>query len=63
MSRFSTHAIQARRERATRNLNQVLSPGETVVIHAGSPIGKPGGLDQTYSFLPHPDYQWLRLGY
>ncbi|MCE9582278.1 MAG: aminopeptidase P family protein, partial [Planctomycetes bacterium] len=31
----------------------------TVLIGAGQPIQKPGGLDQTYPFLPHPQYYWL----
>jgi Xaa-Pro aminopeptidase len=30
-----------------------------VVIAAGVPVPKPGGLDQTYPFLPHPNYYWL----
>jgi Xaa-Pro dipeptidase len=59
MSRFSAQAIETRRRRAAENLSRVLAPGETVVFHSGSPVQKPGGLDQTYSFLPHPDYQWL----
>jgi Xaa-Pro aminopeptidase len=30
-----------------------------ILIASGEPIGKPGGLDQTYPFLPHPNYYWL----
>lgn len=30
-----------------------------MLVYAGAPITKPGGHDQTYSFLPHPDYYWL----
>ncbi len=30
-----------------------------VLIAAGKPIGKPGGLDQTFPYAPHPDYRWL----
>jgi Xaa-Pro aminopeptidase len=33
--------------------------GLLVLIGAGLPIAKPGGLDQTYPFLPHPEYYWL----
>jgi Xaa-Pro aminopeptidase len=29
------------------------------LIGAGRPIPKPGGLDQTYPFRPHPEYYWL----
>ncbi|HEY3393475.1 MAG TPA: aminopeptidase P N-terminal domain-containing protein, partial [Lacipirellulaceae bacterium] len=30
-----------------------------ILIASGEPIAKPGGLDQTYPFLPHPNYYWL----
>lgn len=40
-------------------LADVLSPGDVVLFFAGDPISKPGGLDQTYPFLPHPEYLWL----
>ena len=30
-----------------------------VLIGAGTPIPKPGGADQTYPFLAHPEYYWL----
>ena len=32
---------------------------ELVLIAAGEPIGVPGGADQTYPFLAHPEYLWL----
>lgn len=32
---------------------------EVVVVGAGEPIGKPGGADQTYPFLPHQEYFYL----
>lgn len=32
---------------------------DVALVHAGTPIGKPGGLDQTYPFIPHPQYYWL----
>ena len=30
-----------------------------VLVGCGEPIGKPGGFDQTYAFIPHPVYRWL----
>lgn len=32
---------------------------DVVLIGAGEPIGIPGGADQTYPFLAHPEYLWL----
>ena len=32
---------------------------ELLVVGAGEPIGKPGGADQTYPFLPHQEYFYL----
>lgn len=32
---------------------------EVVLVAAGEPIGKPGGADQTYPFLPHTEYFYL----
>lgn len=32
---------------------------EVVLIGAGSPIGIPGGLDQTFEYRVHPEYRWL----
>jgi len=59
MSRFTSDAILRRRNRATAELNLLLDQHEAVVIFCGEPIQKPGGLDQTYPFLAHPDYYWL----
>lgn len=56
---FSESAIKQRKDRAGKNLNNVLSNGDTVIIMSGQPIQKPGGHDQTYTFLPHPDYFWI----
>jgi Xaa-Pro dipeptidase len=56
---FSALAISERKTRAARCLDQVLGLEDAVLIHAGHPIQKPGGHDQTYGFLPHPDYFWL----
>lgn len=30
-----------------------------VLVGAGEPIPIPGGLDQTFPFVPHPEYYWL----
>ncbi len=56
---FDSKTISERKARAGKALDQVIGNDEVVVVHAGSPIQKPGGHDQTYSFLPHPDYFWL----
>lgn len=32
---------------------------EIVTIDAGVPIGLPGGADQCYPYITHPDYRWL----
>jgi Xaa-Pro dipeptidase len=56
---FSPTAISERKTRAAHSLDQVLGQEDVVLIHAGHPIQKPGGHDQTYGFLPHPDYFWL----
>jgi Xaa-Pro aminopeptidase len=53
---FDTETLHARRERAARSLGDT---GPIVVVGAGEPIGKPGGHDQTYEFIPHPEYMWL----
>lgn len=56
---FSKEDIQARRQRLAARWDALLAPGEAVLVYAGTPIQKPGGLDQTYPFLPHPAYYWL----
>lgn len=56
---FSTNDIQQRRQRLAARWDAQLAPGEAVLVYSGEPIGKPGGLDQTYPFLPHPSYYWL----
>ena len=48
--------IEERRRRVVEAFGNV---DAVVVIASGEPIGKPGGLDQTYPFLPHPNYYWL----
>lgn len=56
---FSQKSIDGRRSRLQIELKSILKSGDAVVVFSGHPIGKPGGLDQTYPFLPHPMYYWL----
>jgi Xaa-Pro dipeptidase len=56
---FTSSTILDRKNRTARALDQIIQNNEVVLVHAGSPIQKPGGHDQTYPFLPHPDYFWL----
>jgi Xaa-Pro dipeptidase len=56
---FDDKTVAARRVRAEQKLNAVLRSGDLVLIFSGEPIQKPGGHDQTYPFLPHPDYFWI----
>jgi len=53
---FDDGAIRARQRRFAEGLG---ADAPIVLVGAGEPIGKPGGLDQTYPFLPHPEYYWL----
>jgi Xaa-Pro aminopeptidase len=48
--------IDERRRRAAEAFGDA---DAVVLIASGEPIGKPGGLDQTYPFLPQPNYYWL----
>ncbi len=56
---FSITAISERKRRSAQALSSVLKDEDTVLVYSGTPIHKPGGFDQTYTFLPHPDYFWL----
>ncbi|HEY1112893.1 MAG TPA: aminopeptidase P N-terminal domain-containing protein [Chitinophagaceae bacterium] len=56
---FTPEDIQARRQRLAARWDSLLAPDEAVVVYSGEPISRPGGLDQTYTFLPHPAYYWL----
>lgn len=58
-SLFHASVILNRKRNVSEELNRVLRSDEVLLVHAGTPITKPGGLDQTYDFLPHPDYFWL----
>ncbi len=56
---FTQSNIENRRQRVAKKWNEILKDDEAVLIYSGSPIQKPGGLDHTYYFLPHPSYYWL----
>lgn len=56
---FSAAAITERKRRTAMALNSVMKDEDTVLVYSGTPIQKPGGHDQTYPFLPHPDYFWI----
>ncbi len=56
---FTTSDIQLRKQRLASAWQSILANDEVVLIHSGTPIQKPGGLDQNYPFLPHPAYFWL----
>lgn len=59
MTTFTSAAINLRKEKTAKRLSQVLKPRDVVLVFSGEPLQKPGGHDQTYDFLPHPDYLWL----
>ena len=56
---FTQKCIDERRIRLQKELQTILTPGDAVIVFSGHPVVKPGGLDQTYPFLPHPMYYWL----
>ncbi len=56
---FSQKSLTARQDRAAKLLKSQLPEDTLVVIYAGQPITKPGGLDQQYYFLPTPEYLWI----
>ncbi|MEK7316149.1 MAG: aminopeptidase P family protein [Candidatus Eisenbacteria bacterium] len=51
-----TLLLEARRRRAAEALGL---QDEILIIAAGEPVGIPGGMDQTYTFLAHAEYFWL----
>lgn len=53
---FEDSVIKLRQKKAAEALG---ASGPIVLVAAGEPLPKPGGLDQTYPFLPHPEYYWL----
>lgn len=48
-----------RREKLRAALDPWLKNEDLLLIFCGEPLSKPGGLDQVYDFLPHPEYFWL----
>src|SRR5512139_1600522 len=56
MPLFDEATLAARKRRAEQALG---ANAPILVVGAGEPIGVPGGLDQTYPFLAHPEYYWL----
>src|SRR5262245_4934866 len=56
MPLFETEVIADRWRRAAAALGP---DAPLVLVGAGNPIQRPGGLDQTYPFLAHPEYYWL----
>jgi Xaa-Pro aminopeptidase len=56
MAAFETDVLEARQCRVAEALAR---EGALVLIGAGRPISKPGGLDQIYPFRAHPEYYWL----
>lgn len=53
---FSNDVIMSRQEKSAAALEKA---GVNVLVFSGEPVGTPGGLDQTYPFLPHPRHYWL----
>ena len=56
MAIFDNEILEKRKERFTEAVGD--NP-PIILVGAGSALGIPGGLDQTYPFVPHPDYYWL----
>lgn len=59
MKTFNDQTIALRRQRLTPEWKNLLGAQDCVLVFSGEPITKPGGLDQQYSFIPHPSYFWL----
>lgn len=56
---LNENTIAQRRERLEPEWKRLLNAHDCVLVFCGQPVTKPGGLDQTYPFLPHPAYFWL----
>ncbi len=59
MKIFDQNIISNRRSRLKQAFDAVLDNKSLVLVFSGEAPTKPGGLDQTYPFLPHPEYYWL----
>lgn len=56
---FAESVYQDRQKKVANAWSRLLGPKDLVLVHSGEALQKPGGLDQTYPFLPHPAYFWL----
>lgn len=56
---FSQTTIKNRQLRTESRLRKLNIDLGLILISSGNPMTKPGGLDQTYEFLPLPEYYWL----
>ena len=56
---FDKNTIQKRRERVKKAFENQLPNDALALFFSGEPITRPGGFDQTYPFLPHPEYYWI----
>lgn len=59
MRLFQPTTYLQRQNKVTTAWLPLLKDHEYIIISAGFPIQKPGGLDQTYPFLPNPISFWL----
>lgn len=56
---FSSKTLEQRQKSVARAWQSILQKNEVIVVSSGDYQQKPGGLDQNYPFLPHPEYYWL----
>ena len=56
MTVFENEVLEPRRLRASRAFG---NEPPIVLFGAGKPVQIPGGQDQTYPFIPYPEYFWL----
>ncbi|WP_374035353.1 M24 family metallopeptidase [Bdellovibrio bacteriovorus] len=56
---FAENVYKTRQGKVAEAWKSLLGPQDLVLVHSGEAVQKPGGLDQTYDFLPHPSYFWL----
>ena len=56
MSIFENDVLERRRQRASGAFGD---DPPIVLLPAGKPVQIPGGQDQTYPFIPYPEYYWL----
>lgn len=56
---FTDEVYQTRQTKVASAWKDLLGASDLILVHSGVAVQKPGGLDQTYDFLPHPSYFWL----